>query len=225
MRVIDISISLCALIFLVPFFAIIIPLLKFTGEGEIFFRQDRVGQFGRSFKVIKFATMLKDSPNIGSGTITSKNDPRILPVGKFLRKTKINELPQFLNVLYGEMSLIGPRPHVMRDLNGIRSEVLEELLKLKPGLSGFGSIVFRNEEEILNTLDDPRPFYDNVIAPHKANLELWYLHNKSLYLNLQLIIITLRVVLNKRSVNVYDVFLGLPDLPQALRPFLATDTA
>lgn len=223
MRIIDISISICALLFLMPLFAIIIPLLKCTGEGEIFFKQKRVGQFGKSFKVIKFATMLKDSPNIGSGTITSKNDPRILPVGKFLRKTKINELPQFLNVLYGEMSLIGPRPHAKRDLNGIPSEILEEILKLKPGLSGIGSIVFRNEEGILNTFDEPRPFYDKVIAPYKADLELWYAQNKSLYLNVQLIIITIRVVMNKRSVNVYDVFTGLPNIPQALKPFLTSD--
>jgi lipopolysaccharide/colanic/teichoic acid biosynthesis glycosyltransferase len=221
MRIIDISISICALLFLMPLFAIIITLLKCTGEGEIFFKQKRVGQFGKSFKVIKFATMLKDSPNIGSGTITSKNDPRILPVGKFLRKTKINELPQFLNVLYGEMSLIGPRPHAKRDLNGVPSEILEELLKLKPGLSGIGSIVFRNEEGILNTFDEPRPFYDKVIAPYKADLEMWYAQNKSLYLNVQLIIITIRVVMNKRSVNVYDVFAGLPNIPQALKPFLA----
>ena len=223
MRIIDISISICALIFLMPLFAIIIPLLKCTGEGEIFFKQNRVGQFGKSFKVIKLATMLKDSPNIGSGTITSKNDPRILPVGKILRKTKINELPQFLNVLYGEMSLIGPRPHAKRDLHGIQTEVLEKLLKLKPGLSGIGSIVFRNEEGILNTFDEPRPFYDKVIAPYKADLELWYSRHKSLYLNLQLIIITIRVVMNGRSVNVYDIFSGLPDIPQALKPFLTSD--
>ena len=223
MRIIDISISICALLFLMPLFVIIIPLLKYTGEGEIFFKQNRVGQFGKSFKVIKFATMLKDSPNIGSGTITSKNDPRILPVGKFLRKTKINELPQFLNVLYGEMSLIGPRPHAKRDLSGVQPDVLEELFKLKPGLSGIGSIVFRNEEEILNTLEDPRPFYDSVIAPYKACLELWYSRNKSIYLNLQLIIITLSVVMNKRSVSVYDVFPELPELPQALKPFLTSE--
>ena len=224
MRIIDISISICALLFLMPFFAIIIPLLKCTGEGEIFFKQNRVGQFGKSFKVIKFATMLKDSPNIGSGTITSKNDPRILPVGKFLRKTKINELPQFLNVLCGEMSLIGPRPHAKRDLSGIKTDVLDELFKLKPGLSGIGSIVFRNEEDILNTLEDPRPFYDSVIAPYKANLELWYSRNKSIYLNLQLITITLCVVMKKSSVNVYDVFPGLPELPQALTPFFCSES-
>lgn len=223
MRIIDISISICALLFLMPLFVIIILLLKYTGEGEIFFKQNRVGQFGKSFKVIKFATMLKDSPNIGSGTITSKNDSRILPVGKVLRKTKINELPQFLNVLYGEMSLIGPRPHAKRDLRGIQPDVLEELFELKPGLSGIGSIVFRNEEEILNTFDKPRSFYDNVIAPYKASLELWYSRNKSLYLNLQLIIITVCVVVNKSSVNVYEVFSDLPDLPQALRPFLTLD--
>ena len=162
-------------------------------------------------------------PGIGAGTVTVRDDPRVLPFGKFLRKTKINELPQFLNVLYGEMSLIGPRPHAKRDLSGIQPEVLEELFELKPGLSGIGSIVFRNEEEILNTFDEPRPFYDNVIAPYKASLELWYSRNKSFYLNLKLIVITIRVVLNKRSVNVYDVFSDLPDLPQALRPFLTSD--
>jgi len=224
MRIIDLVISIFALLCLLPLFVIISLILRYTGEGEIFFRQDRVGQFGESFKVIKFATMLKDSPNMGSGTITSKNDPRILPVGKFLRKTKINELPQLLNVLYGQMSLIGPRPHAERDLAGIRPEVLNELLKLKPGLSGIGSIVFRNEEEILNTLEDPRPFYDSIIAPYKASLEVWYSCNKSNYLNLQLIIITLLVVMRNRSIKVHDIFSDLPKPPYELRSFLDVDT-
>ena len=223
MRIIDLTISSVALLFLLPFFVLICVILKFTGEGEIFFKQDRVGQFGKSFKVLKFATMLKNSPNMGSGTITSKNDPRILPFGKFLRKTKINELPQFLNILYGQMSLIGPRPHAERDLYGIQSEAMDIILKLKPGLSGIGSIVFRNEEQILSTLEDPRPFYDSTIAPYKASLEVWYSRNKSIYLNLQLMLITLLVVMRKRSVNVYTIFPDLPEMPLPLKPFLDLD--
>ena len=223
MRIIDLSFSIAALIILSPLLAIICVILKCTGEGEILFIQDRVGQFGKSFKVIKFATMLKDSPKMGSGTITSKNDPRILPVGKLLRKTKINELPQLLNVIWGQMSLIGPRPHAKRDLIGVQPEVLNILFTLKPGLSGIGSIVFRNEEEILNTLDDPRPFYDSIIAPYKASLEVWYSQNKSAYLNLQLILITILIVMRSGAVKVHDIFPDLPRFPQELRPFLAND--
>jgi lipopolysaccharide/colanic/teichoic acid biosynthesis glycosyltransferase len=223
MRIIDFTISSLVLLFLLPFFILIILILKLTGEGEIFFRQERVGQFGKPFKVVKFATMLKNSPNMGSGTLTSKNDPRILPFGKFLRKTKINELPQLLNILNGQMSLIGPRPHAKRDLHGVQPEVMDIILKLKPGLSGIGSIVFRNEEQILSTLEDPRPFYDCIIAPYKASLEGWYSHNKSIHLNLQLVLITLLVVLRKRTVNVYAIFPDLPEMPLDLKPFLDID--
>ena len=108
-RFFDVFLSSIALIFLSPLLLPIIIILKLTGEGEVFFMQERIGRNGRLFKLIKFATMLKNSPNLGTGTVTMKHDPRILPVGKFLRKTKINELPQLLNILLGDMSVVGPR--------------------------------------------------------------------------------------------------------------------
>ena len=113
-RVFDIFFSGIALILLLPILLPLMFILRVTGEGEIFFLQNRVGLGGRYFRIFKFATMLKDSPNIGSGTVTVKNDPRILPMGEFLRKTKLNELPQLINIFSGAMSIIGPRPQTQR---------------------------------------------------------------------------------------------------------------
>ena len=104
-RFFDIIFSGLALLVLSPFFVIIILILKFSGEGEVFFFQERIGKDGKLFKLYKFATMLKDSPNLGTGTVTIKEDPRVLPVGKFLRKTKINELPQLINILIGKFTI------------------------------------------------------------------------------------------------------------------------
>ena len=176
MRLLDLILSLALFCVLVPIFIPIILLLRLTGEGEVFYKQVRIGKNRNKFEVLKFATMLKNSPNIGAGTITVRDDPRVLPVGRVLRKTKINELPQIINVLKGEMSLIGPRPHAERDLMGVDKNNLELVLKLTPGISGIGSIVFRDEEKILHSSDRPRLLYDNVIAPYKAELEIWYLN-------------------------------------------------
>ena len=219
MRIFDIIISLVALIFLSPIFIIVCLILFRTGEHKIFYLQHRLGLNGKKFKVIKFATMLENSPNIGSGTITSRNDPRILPVGRVLRKTKINELPQLANVLVGDMSLIGPRPHVARDLKGIPKSLLQEILGCKPGLSGVGSIFFRNEEEILQTFNDPRPFYDSVIAPFKAELELWYIENKCLKLYFVMIIFTVVTVFFGNSDSLFKRFSDFPALPDELKPY------
>ena len=155
MRFFDILFSIMGLMFLSPILLIVMLILRVTGENEIFYRQERIGQNGKKFYILKFATMLKNSPNMGSGSITSKDDPRILPFGHFLRKTKINEIPQLLNVVCGDMSLIGPRPHVKRDLAGIDRFILKMILNQKPGLSGVGSIVFRNEERILQKFENP----------------------------------------------------------------------
>ena len=137
-----------------PFIVLLSIILKFTGEGKIFFLQERIGKYKKKFKVIKFATMLENSPNIGAGSITELNDPRILPLGKILRKTKINEIPQLFNVLKGDMSLIGPRPHVERDLKGVDKEILDEILSTKPGLSGVASIFFRCLSSFAMLLDN-----------------------------------------------------------------------
>ncbi len=210
MRFFDIVFSLTGLLFLSPVFFVIVTILRFTGEGEIFFIQERVGRNGKRFGIVKFATMLKDSPNIGSGTITSKDDPRILPFGKILRKTKINELPQLYNILIGDMSMIGPRPHAPRDLEGVSKEILKDVLSVRPGLSGVASIVFRSEEQIIQQFEEPRELYDTVIAPYKAELELWYFKNISLRLYFFLIIFTCLCVVFGRQYLMYKILKDLP---------------
>ena len=210
MRFFDIVLSVSVIIVLLPLFVVVSLVLKFTGEGEVFFSQSRVGLKGSRINILKFATMVKNSPNMGAGSITSKNDPRILTVGRFLRKTKINELPQLFNILKGDMSVIGPRPHAPRDLEGVDPSVLEKILQVRPGLSGVGSIMFRDEENILNKFDDPRPIYDNIIAPYKASLELWYFHNRNIYMYWLLIVLTAYTVLFGGSGLLFKLFKDLP---------------
>ena len=179
-RLIDILLSGLALLILAPLLVPIVLLLRFTGEGEVLFRQTRVGKHGHPFNLYKFATMLKDSPNIGTGTVTLHNDPRILPVGRILRRTKINELPQLLNILVGDMSIIGPRPQTPRCFDAIPAKARDAILQVRPGLSGIGSIVFRNEEEMMQGHGDPNHFYDHIIMPYKGQLEEWYIDHQGL---------------------------------------------
>ena len=145
-RFFDVLLSAIALFILLPLFLPITILLKSTGEGEVFFLQERIGKDGKKFMLFKFATMLKNSPNIGTATVTMKNDPRVLPVGRFLRKTKINELPQLLNIFFGDMSVIGPRPLTSEAFESYSDNTKYLIKKVRPGLSGIGSIVFRAEE-------------------------------------------------------------------------------
>jgi len=185
-------------------------LLRLTGEGEIFFLQDRVGKGGKLFKLFKFATMLKNSPSIGTGTVTLKNDPRILPMGHFLRKTKINELPQLLNILNGDMSIIGPRPQTQRCFDAFPSKSQTAIVQVRPGLSGIGSIIFRDEENMMHNHVDPANFYDQIIMPYKGALEEWYVVNHGLGTYISLIILTVWVVLFPGSRAVWTVFKTLP---------------
>ncbi|MDC0392725.1 sugar transferase, partial [Gammaproteobacteria bacterium] len=138
-RFFDILLSLLALIILLPLLLPVMLILRLSGEGEIFFLQERVGKYREGFKLLKFATMLKDSPSIGTGTVTMKNDPRVLPIGKFLRKTKINELPQLFNIFLGHMSVIGPRPQTPRCFEAFPPKSQDIIIQVKPGLSGIGS--------------------------------------------------------------------------------------
>ena len=141
-------------------------------EREKFSLCKTCSRHGELFKLIKFATMLKDSPNLGTGTVTMRGDPRILPVGKFLlRKTKINELPQLLNIFFGDMSVIGPRPLTIQTFESYSYITQDIVKKVKPGLSGVGSIIFRGEEDILHGANASVDFYDNIIAPYKGNLK------------------------------------------------------
>lgn len=216
-RLLDILFSSIALIMLTPLFLLTALILKLTGEGEVFFLQDRVGKNGKLFKLYKFATMLKNSPSIGSGTVTLKGDPRVLPVGKFLRKTKINELPQLINILIGDMSVVGPRPQAQRCFNAFPKEFQEIIVQVKPGLSGIGPIVFRAEEDILADHAASVDFYDSVIAPYKGEVESWYVSNQNLFTYFAVIGVTVWVVLFPTSSAAWRVFKKLPVPPESLR--------
>lgn len=219
-RFFDILFSAITLLLLLPLFLPIVILLKFTGEGEIFFLQNRIGKDGKKFELFKFATMLKNSPNIGTGTVTMKNDPRVLPLGRFLRKTKINELPQLLNIFFGDMSFIGPRPLTSQTFETYSDNTKFLIKKVRPGLSGIGSIVFRAEEEIMHGARRSIDFYENVIAPYKGSLEEWFVSNKSLYIYFVAIFVTAWTVLIPRTKIVWRVFKDLPEPPNDLKQAL-----
>tara|TARA_Y100000768_G_scaffold68741_1_gene48220 strand:- start:330 stop:1001 length:672 start_codon:yes stop_codon:yes gene_type:complete len=216
-RLLDLFISVIALIVLSPLLILCIIILSFTGEGEVFYLQERLGFHNSKFFIIKFATMLKNSPNIGSGSITVRNDPRVLPFGNFLRKTKINELPQIINVIKGEMSIVGPRPQMKVDFEKFPEVVRDEIYKSKPGITGIGSIVFRDEEKwISNHNGDKHIFYKEKIAPYKTDLELWYLKNQSFLVDLKLILITALVIFFPK-LNIIDKFFkNIPEKPSHL---------
>ena len=216
-RFLDIILVCLALIILSPLFAVVIVVLSITGEKEVFFRQTRVGKNGNRFSLLKFATMLKDSPNMNTGSVTIKNDPRVLPFGKFLRKTKINELPQLINILSGEIGLIGPRPLTEETFKMYSFEVQTQIMKVRPGLSGIGSIVFRDEEEILTGDYANTETYQSFIAPYKGELEVWYAHNHNFTIYSLAIFVTVWSVIWPRSSLVWDVFPTLPSPPAELK--------
>ncbi len=220
-RLLDIVFSGLALLVLSPLLVPIAIFLRLTGEGEIFYVQQRVGRGGGLFGLYKFATMLKNSPNLGTGTVTVKNDPRVLPMGRWLRKTKINELPQLLNILIGDMSVIGPRPLTPSGFDGVPPALKAEIIRVRPGLSGIGSIIFRDEEELLDAASDARDFYATVIAPYKSALELWYVANRGLRTYFLCIALTIWVVLSPKSRAVWRAFHGLPKPPPELAGLLA----
>lgn len=219
-RFLDIFFSGSALLALAPLLLPIALMLRLTGEGEILFLQERVGKDGKPFKLYKFATMLKNSPSIGTGTVTVKNDPRVLPLGRFLRKTKINELPQLFNILLGSMSIVGPRPQARKNFEAFSKNIQQLITRVKPGLSGVGPIVFRAEEDILADHEDNANFYNNVIAPYKGHVEAWYIENQSLYTYFAVIFVTIWVVLFPSSTLVWQVFKGLPIPPDELKKIL-----
>ena len=215
-RFLDILLSGLALLVLSPLLLPVMLILRLTGEGEVFFIQQRVGRGGRPFGLYKFATMLKDSPNIGTGTVTVKGDPRVLPLGRFLRKTKLNELPQLLNILKGDMSIIGPRPQTQRCFDAFPPESQAQIIRVRPGLSGIGSIVFRDEEELMHASQEPERFYDEVIMPYKGRLEEWYVAHQGPRTYLAAIFVTAWVVLFPNSQLVWRLFRGLPAPPAEL---------
>jgi len=217
-RSLDIICSLIALLILAPLLIPIVTILRCTGEREIFYRQNRVGRDGRIFGLFKFATMLKDSPNLGIGLFTTQGDSRILPFGRFLRATKINELPQILNILFGHMSIIGPRPLVPSQYDLYSAEVKNQIQKVRPGLSGIGSIFFRDEEVILTR--SPKGHlrcFEEDVAPYKGALELWYINNQSIGLDILLICLTIFTVFFPKNDLYLKLLNDLPEPPTELK--------
>ena len=177
-RIFDIIASGIAILILSPLLIPVIIGLSLTGEGYVWYKQERLGYKNKPFLIWKFATMLKNSSNMSGGYITVKKDPRLTPMGDFLRKSKINELPQLFNIFAGHMSIVGPRPVMKVSFEAYPNNVKKVIYDVKPGLTGVGSIIFRDEEELItgvrNKGGDIHDFYINKIYPHKGNLELWY---------------------------------------------------
>jgi lipopolysaccharide/colanic/teichoic acid biosynthesis glycosyltransferase len=212
-RIIDIIIATVALILLSPLLLPSIIILALTGEREVFYFQKRVGYKNQIFDIWKFATMVKDSPNIGTGAMTLRNDPRVTPFGKILRMTKVNELPQIFNVLRGEMSIVGPRPLMPVSVELYPDEVKKVIYNSKPGITGIGSLVFRDEEKLVSDAADPKEMYRQIF-PYKGALELWYQKNASIMTDLKLIFLTAWNIVFSKS-ELYKKW--FPDLPE--RPF------
>ena len=209
-RSMDIILSGFAMILMSPLLIPLIIILRFSGEGEVFYKQLRVGYQGKKFQIFKFATMMKNSPNIGAGTLTMKNDPRVLPVGGFLRKTKINELPQLLNVFLGDMSIVGPRPLVPEGEQNYTFEQAKIIRSIRPGVTGIGSIVLRDEESYYAHRTDAHDFYKNVISPYKFHIEEWYVERKGFLLDMKIMILTIIIILRP----LFSIWTFFPDLPK-----------
>jgi lipopolysaccharide/colanic/teichoic acid biosynthesis glycosyltransferase len=209
-RLFDIAVSFLVLVILSPVLVLICIILLCTGEHEVIYFQERIGYRCRPFYIWKFATMVKNSPNMGTGVLTLRRDPRVLPFGSFLRKTKLNELPQLVNVLKGDMSIIGPRPMVQKTFEAFPEKIRYKVYESYPGLSGVGSIIFRDEEDYISRSKDPESFYDNCIQPYKAELEVWYNENKSVKADALLVGLTVVGLLRPKNELIFKFFKSLP---------------
>jgi lipopolysaccharide/colanic/teichoic acid biosynthesis glycosyltransferase len=219
-RLLDIFFAIAGLLVLGIFMLGATVINLCTGEHKVLYKQNRVGKGGKDFKLYKFATMLENSPNLAGGLVTAVNDPRVLPFGRFLRRTKVNELPQLLNILKGDMSFVGPRPQTRPHYSLYTPDQQRVIDAVGPGLTGVGSLFFRNEEEILAHCGaDPIRFHDDVITPYKGDLEVWYAQHKSLKLYLLIIYLTAASIINRKLVTI-KYFEGLPTPPPQLMAVL-----
>ncbi len=187
-RIFDFSSSLLGLVILFPLLILISFAIKIGSSGPILFSQKRVGKDGKQFILIKFRSVIVDQNS--NNTATAKGDDRITTIGVFLRKYKLDELPELWNVLKGEMSLVGPRPDVPGYADNLKGED-RKILKLRPGITGTASLKYVNEEEILSAQDDPQKYNDEVIFPDKVKVNLEYYKNQSLWLDIKIIFATI----------------------------------
>jgi lipopolysaccharide/colanic/teichoic acid biosynthesis glycosyltransferase len=195
-RAFDFVAALLGMTCLSPLFLVIAVLIQLDSRGPVIFKQERIGRGLRPFFIYKFRTMVKDAFALGS-VITVGEDPRITRVGHFLRRTKLDELPQLLNVLKGDMSIVGPRPEVRRYVEAYRQDY-EEVLKVRPGMTDLASLKFRDEAAILGTFDDPEDVYLKRILPEKVKLGKAYARGSSLCFDIAVIVRTLTALAARR---------------------------
>ena len=224
-RLLDFLLALVAILILLPFMAPILVLLRATGDGEVFYYQKRKGKHGKDFFLIKLSTMNKDSVNSGMGSITVRDDPRIKFMGHTLRRWKLNELPQVVNILLGDLSVVGPRPLIegTTGYNAYPDDLKSKIFSNRPGLTGIGSIVFRDEETILSSVDNPHDFYARELAPFKADLELWYIENKSVKTDIGIIICTAISIISPKSRMYENILSGIPKVPEKLKGYMVKE--
>jgi lipopolysaccharide/colanic/teichoic acid biosynthesis glycosyltransferase len=216
-RFFDFVFSVLAIMVLLPLLMPVIIILLMTGEHYVFYGQKRVGYKNRHFRIWKFATMKKNSPNMGTGSLTVRNDPRVFPFGRFLRKTKLNELPQIFNILLGDMSFVGPRPQMEVDFLKFPEPIQKVIYNVIPGITGIGSIIFRDEEKWISAWEgDKHQFYRDHIAPYKGELELWYQSHQTFRTDVILVFLTGWLILFPGSDLVQKIFRDLPTKPQNL---------
>ena len=216
-RIFDFFLAIILLILFSPIFVLIALVLLLTGEHKVFFIQERIGYKNTVFRVCKFRTMYSNTEHLGTGSITIHNDPRVLPVGKVLNWIKLNELPQLINVLKGDMSIVGARPQMKNDFEKYSEEVQQQVYNTRPGITGVGSIIFRNEGKWTKNYDgDVHEFYKQHISPYKGDVEMWYQQNISFSTDVKLIFLTIPILFHSSNGLIYKVFKTLPPKPQIL---------
>jgi len=192
-KIFDMIFSLLGIIILSPIFLVTSLLIKLGSSGPVLYKGTRVGKNKKLFKMYKFRTMVINADKIG-GPSTSKNDSRLTKIGKIIRKYKIDEIPQLINVLKGEMSFVGPRPEVLEEVKTYTKEE-KQILKIKPGITDWASIVFRNEGEILKGSENPHKTYIEKIRPEKHRLEIKYVKNHNIFIDLKILFKTILTIL------------------------------
>jgi lipopolysaccharide/colanic/teichoic acid biosynthesis glycosyltransferase len=196
-RLLDVTVSCLGLVLLSPLFAVLAILVKLDSKGPVFFRQERIGQGLKPFRIYKFRTMVADAHKKG-GPITVGQDPRITRIGRILRKTKLDELPQLINVVNGEMSFVGPRPEVRQYVDLYRRDY-EEILAIRPGITDLASLKYRDEQTKLGLANDPEQEYVRHVLPDKIALAKEYVRRSSFTYDISLMVKTVVRVCGSRN--------------------------
>ncbi len=195
-RGMDLTLAAVGLVLTLPLWVLVALAIRLDSPGGVFFAHERVGRYGRKFKVLKFRTMVQDAPKLG-GAITAGHDPRITRVGRILRKTKLDELPQLWNVLKGEMSIVGPRPEVEKYVALYSEEARQVILSVRPGITGLTQMRYRHEERLLAEQPDPERFYREELLPKKIDSDIEYVRTRSLLKDLQILLLTFKALIER----------------------------